>query len=140
MYSIEEIKDIEIKASIEMLKEDRNYSVTGEVLKRHILSQQQKIDQLEREVNYQIETKEQIYNQLEKELQVDLKRFGIYQKEKALHIGDVSDSLIFKDLTTLTITKSTEYLMLDIIDGNVANTKYLNKEQSNKLKDFLNCR
>tara|TARA_R110002020_G_scaffold334555_5_gene549844 strand:- start:991 stop:1212 length:222 start_codon:yes stop_codon:yes gene_type:complete len=55
-------------------------------------------------------------------------------------IADVSDSLIFKDLTTLTITQSTEYLMLDIRDGNVTNTKYLNKEQTKKLKDFLNYR
>ena len=55
-------------------------------------------------------------------------------------IADVSDSLIFKDLTTLTITQSTEYLMFDIRDGNVTNTKYLNKEQTKKLKDFLNYR
>ena len=62
------------------------------------------------------------------------------EENKALHIGDVSDSLIFKDLTTLTITQSTEYLMFDIRDGNVTNTKYLNKEQTKKLKDFLNYR
>ena len=55
-------------------------------------------------------------------------------------IHSVSDSLIFKDLTTLTITQSSEYLMFDIRDGNVTNTKYLNKEQTKKLKDFLNYR
>jgi len=62
------------------------------------------------------------------------------EENKALHIGDVSDSLIFKDLTTLTITQSTEYLMFDIRDGSITNTKCLNKEQTKKLKDFLNYR
>ena len=61
-------------------------------------------------------------------------------KDKALHIGNVSDSLIFKDLTTLTITQDSEYLIFDIRDGNVTNTKYLNKKQTKKLKEFLNYR
>ena len=62
------------------------------------------------------------------------------EEQKELLIGGVIDSLIFKGLTTLTINQGTEYLMLDIRDGNVTNTKYLNKEQTKKLKEFLNYR
>jgi hypothetical protein len=60
------------------------------------------------------------------------------ETNKPLSKTNVSDILVFKDLTTLTIAKSEECLMLDIRDGNVTNTKFLNKEQIKKLKDFLN--
>jgi len=61
------------------------------------------------------------------------------QQTPALRLGAVSNSLVFKDLTTLTLTKASDCLMLDIRDGNTTNTKCLNKKQIEELKIFLNC-
>lgn len=59
---------------------------------------------------------------------------------KPLNIACVSGSFSVGGLTELTIQKDLNGLEINIEDDNNSNTKYLSKEDSKKLADFLSYR